>query len=271
MPKKPLISIITVNLNNLEGLKKTMASIFDQTWQEFEYIVIDGVSTDGCREFIETNTNRIDYWVSEPDKGIYNAMNKGITTAKGEFLFFLNSGDWLYNENVLNDVSDKLNGFDILYGNMIKVFPDGRLLLDKGISGKEITFYTFAEGNLNHQATFINKKLFNKFGLYEVENGIVADWKFFLTSLGLNNSKVNYIDQTISFFDMTGISSNFKERDQERKMILENNVPTPVYLDFLRIKELEKVLQSSRVQKFLKTDNNKISRKLHSIIFRIFS
>lgn len=82
------LSIITINYNNLEGLKKTVESVVNQTWQEFEYIVIDGGSTDGSATYLESQNDKITYWVSEPDKGIYSAMNKGIAKATGEYLLF---------------------------------------------------------------------------------------------------------------------------------------------------------------------------------------
>ena len=88
------LSIITVNLNNLEGLKKTYESVVCQTFTDYEWLVIDGGSTDGSREFIEEHQDKFAYWCSEPDKGIYNAMNKGIVRAKGEYLNFMNSGDY---------------------------------------------------------------------------------------------------------------------------------------------------------------------------------
>ena len=100
----PQLSIITINYNNLAGLQKTFESVFNQTFQDFEYIVIDGGSTDGSKELIEQYHDKIDYWVSEPDSGIYNAMNKGIVRANGEYLQFLNSGDSLLGENILKNV-----------------------------------------------------------------------------------------------------------------------------------------------------------------------
>src|SRR5690606_20733259 len=101
MLKPPLLTIITINLNNLEGLKTTIESVLSQTWQEFEYIVIDGGSTDGGKEYIESQKTHLNYWVSEPDKGIYNAMNKGILKSSGKYLLFLNSGDHLYDNQSL--------------------------------------------------------------------------------------------------------------------------------------------------------------------------
>ncbi|MEP7170167.1 MAG: glycosyltransferase, partial [Bacteroidota bacterium] len=102
----PLFSIITVNLNNAAGLKKTIESVVTQTFNDVEYIIIDGASTDGSKEVIKNYETKISYWVSEKDTGIYNAMNKAIKKAKAEYCLFLNSGDSLTNKKVLNDVSN---------------------------------------------------------------------------------------------------------------------------------------------------------------------
>ena len=98
------LSIITINYNNKNGLQKTIDSVISQTFKDFEWIIIDGGSTDGSKELIEKYSQHITYWVSEPDKGIYNAMNKGIKVAKGEYLFFLNSGDYLVQPNTINQI-----------------------------------------------------------------------------------------------------------------------------------------------------------------------
>jgi glycosyltransferase involved in cell wall biosynthesis len=272
MSEKPLISIITVNLNDVEGLIRTMTSVFGQTFKEFEYIVIDGGSTDGSKEYIESHSDKIDCWVSEKDSGIYNAMNKGIKKSTGEYLLFLNSGDWLFENKVLENVAYKLAGCDVLYGNMVKVFPDGKQLLDKGVNGNEITFKTFAEGTLNHSSSLIKRNLFIKYGFYDENLKIVSDWKFFLITLGLNKSEVRYLDSTISCFDMTGISNaNIELRNSERLKVLREEIPFPIYTDYLKLRNLETTLNSHRIRKFIETDNNKIPRKLHSLIFRIFS
>ena len=110
------LSIITVNFNNVEGLRKTAESIVSQTFQDFEWIVIDGGSTDGSKELIEQYSDRIAYWCSEKDSGIYNAMNKGVRYAKGEYINFMNSGDCFADSSVLSDVSERLLDNVILYG-----------------------------------------------------------------------------------------------------------------------------------------------------------
>lgn len=272
MPEKLLISIITVNLNDVEGLKRTMTSVFEQTYQEFEYIVIDGGSNDGSKEYIESHSDNIDYWVSEKDSGIYNAMNKGVKAATGEYLLFLNSGDWLYNENVLKIATEKLDGCDVLYGNMVKVFSNGKEILDKGVNGNEISLRVFIDGTINHSSSFLNKRFFLKYGFYDENLKIVSDWKLFLIALGLNKSEVSYMNYPFSYFDMNGISNeNLELRDRERNLVIKEEVPIPIYKDYIKLKKYENILNDPRFKKFLNTDNKKISRKLHSIIFRIFS
>ena len=114
------LSIITINYNNLEGLKKTYESVVCQTWTDYEWIIIDGGSTDGSREFIEEHQDKFAYWCSEPDKGVYNAMNKGIAKAQGEYLNFMNSGDRFYDHQTLNEVFSSGFQEDILYGNELQ-------------------------------------------------------------------------------------------------------------------------------------------------------
>ena len=124
------LSIITVNLNNMEGLQKTCDSIISQTFKNFEWIVIDGGSADGSKELIEEYGSNISYWVSEPDKGIYNAMNKGIKVAKGEYLYFLNSGDYLFDSNALSDVFLDNPKEDIVYGFVAREHSGRTKILD---------------------------------------------------------------------------------------------------------------------------------------------
>ena len=272
MAENPLISIITINLNDLQGLRKTMTSVFDQNFSEYEYIVVDGGSSDGSKEYIEANSDGLAYWVSEPDGGIYNAMNKGIRAAKGEYFLFLNSGDWLYSDEVLKIAVDLLDGCDVLYGNMIKVFSDGREHLDKGVNGRELSLRIFIEETINHSSSFINKKIFRKYGSYDERLKIVSDWKLFLIALGLNNSQVKYLDYPFSYFNMNGISNaNLSLRNRERALVLKEIVPVPIYSDYLKLKHQDSILNQPRHRKFLETDQKTISRKLHSIIFQLFS
>lgn len=123
------LTIITINYNNAAGLKLTMESVWSQTSNEFEYIIIDGASTDGSVEYLSKNCQLSTIncqLLTEPDTGIYNAMNKGILMAKGEYIHFLNSGDWLVDERVVEDMLHELPDCDIFVGNVIKVRQDGK-------------------------------------------------------------------------------------------------------------------------------------------------
>ncbi|WP_281637394.1 glycosyltransferase family 2 protein [Flavobacterium marginilacus] len=215
-----LISIITINYNNLEGLKKTIQSVTNQTWQEFEYIVIDGGSTDGCAEYIKSQNDKIDYWVSEPDKGIYNAMNKGIVQAKGEYLLFLNSGDHLFNNNVLENTNHFLAENDLIYFNLN--FVDGaKSWIHK--YPERLFFSYFILETLPHPATFIKRKLFDINGFYNEGFKIVSDWKFFIESVCRHNCSYKKIDETLSTYYLDGISSkseNLKMIFDERQLVL---------------------------------------------------
>ena len=249
-----------------------MASVKEQTWREFEYIIIDGGSSDGSAEYIKENKSETDYYISESDRGIYNAMNKGIKASQGDYLLFLNSGDILSNKKVLELCSKKLDGEDVIYGHMRKIFPDGTEIVDKGIGGEAISLTTFIERTINHSSSFINKRLFNEYGLYDENLKIVSDWKFFLISLGMHNSVVKYLDFEISSFDMTGISNRELEvRNKERQKVLADEVPVPILADYEEKKELRRKLNSSRVILFEKVDKKKIPRKINSLLFKLFS
>lgn len=227
------LSIITINLNNRVGLRKTVESVIQQVFTDYEYIIIDGGSTDGSIEVIKEFEDKISYWVSEPDKGIYNAMNKGIMKANGEYLHFLNSGDWLVDSYVYRDVFKENPVHDIIYGNLIKKYPGDKSTVDKGIGGKEITFLSLYMGNLNHPASLIKRSLFTKYGLYDESLRIVSDWKFFLETLGLHKSTVLYTDRNISCFDMSGICNTQKELLlSEREKVLGEMVPLPILSDY---------------------------------------
>ena len=154
---KPNLSIITINRNNAAGLRKTIESVVSQTYTDFDYIIIDGASTDESVDVIKEYADRITYWVSEPDTGIYNAMNKGILKANGEYCLFLNSGDWLYDNDVLNDVFSISPTEDIVYGNDVFIganvtildgvtIGDGAVIGAGAVVSKDIPPYAIAVG-----------------------------------------------------------------------------------------------------------------------------
>ena len=233
------LTIITINRNNAVGLKQTMQSVLAQTFQAIEYVVVDGASTDGSvdviRRFAESFGERMK-WVSEPDTGIYNAMNKGIRMATGEYLQFLNSGDYLAADDVTERMIAELERQEnpsMLYGNLIKCFPDGRKTLDKSFQGRPITMLDMYLGSMNHNATYILRDLFEKHGLYDEGFKIVSDWKWFLQVIVLGGNQPKYTDINIIMFDMTGISSTGQEINwRERKAVLAALLPEAVLEDY---------------------------------------
>ncbi|GGP05327.1 glycosyl transferase [Cloacibacterium rupense] len=230
------LSIITINYNNFEGLKKTFDSVFNQTFQDFEYIVIDGGSTDGSKELIEFNKDKISYWVSEPDKGIYNAMNKGIKVAKGEYLLFLNSGDYFYEQTVLKDNFFLFNDFDIIYFRSIIKKLDGTL--KTGYVPNKLSFSFFFNSSLNHQSILHKKSLFEKYGYYDEELEIVSDWKFLLLALCKFNSSYRFVDNPFTVFEMGGVSNNLSKQmllKKERDNVLKDHFE--MFLDVYQNRE----------------------------------
>ena len=218
-----LITIITINYNDKKGLTKTMQSVFDQTYANIEYIVIDGGSTDGSKEYIENNAGKLTYWVSEKDKGIYNAMNKGIDKATGEYLLFLNSGDHLYSNTVLEENYIRITKYDLIYFNLHVVDYDDSFI-KKYPNLLALSF--LINDSLPHPATFIRRKLFDVVGYYDESLRIVSDWKFFILAIFKFNSSYLKIDKTLSSFYLDGISSDLNNRKllfEERQSVLESN------------------------------------------------
>ena len=277
------LSIITINYNDAEGLRKTLASVAAQTYPNIEHIIVDGGSTDGSVEVLETykptpspflkegeidaslkscaEGSKEDYphqnpahkviWVSEKDKGIYNAMNKGIKMATGEYIEILNSGDILAapdvtermfqamgngqwaidNEN--NRQSPIANGpqIPIFYGNMTKVNAAGQVVGKSGYT--EYSLRQFYQSTLNHDCAYIRKDLFEEYGLYDENLKIVSDWKWYLQAIGLGRVKPVYVDIDVTIFDDGGISeTQLDRRAAERRQVLEELLPPAVLWDY---------------------------------------
>lgn len=232
------LSIITINRNNAEGLEKTMLSVAAQTCKEIEYVVVDGASTDESIEVVKKLEPQFAHlqWVSEPDAGIYNAMNKGIRMASGDYIQILNSGDCLAADDVtrrmLNALEDK-SFPNILYGNMVKCFPDGRRYVDNAYAGQKETFLFFYLGTLNHDPTYIRRDLFEKYGYYDESLKIVSDWKWFMQAIIFGGEKPVYVDMNVTLFDMTGISeSNDALVKEERQQVLRQIFPAALLADY---------------------------------------
>lgn len=233
------ISIITINYNNVSGLIKTIESVVGQSFAEYEYIIIDGASNDGSKGVIQEYQQYVDYWCSEKDSGIYNAMNKGVEKASGEYLLFLNSGDVLNDSNVLLDIHKFLSGEDIVYGDLF--FKDANGGGSVFIYPDNLTVSYFLERSLGHPATFIKKKLFLNTP-YSEDLRIVSDWEFFVKKIVLDGCSYRHIKRTISIFDMNGISSlSDCECNKEREFVLQR-LFSPVLRDYFQESEQNKRL-----------------------------
>ena len=173
-------SIITINYNNRAGLEKTFNTVFSQTLTDFEYIIIDGGSTDGSLDLITRYSNKFTYWVSEQDKGIYDAINKGINAASGDYLMFLNSGDYLLSEDILEYAKAIVckEPFDIYYGNVIMEKANKEKYIQRYPAELSLNFWQ--RRTINHQACFIKSSLFTDLGLYDAQYSLAADYAFFL-------------------------------------------------------------------------------------------
>ena len=216
-----LLSIITVNLNNIEGLLRTAQSIVDQTYKRFEWIVVDGGSTDGSKDVMETYTSHITKSVSEKDSGIYNAMNKGIRMSNSEYCLFLNSGDTFSSEDALERLSKNELGQDIIYFNRLTKDGSGDYILKYPHT---LSFYFFFTANLNHQSCIIKKSAFEKYGFYDETYKISADWMQMVIAVCKYQCSYKYIDSVFTIFERGGISSKAEiSGTEERNHFIKNN------------------------------------------------
>ena len=229
----PKLSIITVNLNNATGLCKTIESVVIQSFTDFEFIVIDGGSTDGSIDILTKNTDKISYWISEPDKGIYNAMNKGILKATGDYLQFLNSGDWLVDKDILLKIFNNPRSADIIYGHINLIYSD-KTKIHRILNESILTLGYFIDCTLAHPASFISRKLFSN-TLYDDSYGISADKLFFIDKIIFQNCSLQRVDEIIVNFNTYGTShqtQNQSKMKDENDKIITSLVPPRILKDY---------------------------------------
>ena len=221
------LSIITINYNNLEGLRKTIDSVISQTWHDYEWIIIDGGSTDGSKELIEDTAKRLSYsdfnpisfWCSEPDKGIYNALNKGISHCHGTYINCMNSGDEFYEDTTLEEVFSSPHSSDIIFGNSFHHSKDKTFV---SYYPNSIDIYFLYHSNICHQAMFVKKELL-KTSPFDEQYRVCADYAKWLEFM-IQGCIFEYIPNIICRFDMTGTSNignliNVEREDIKKKFI----------------------------------------------------
>lgn len=250
------LSIITINYNHLDGLRRTYESVVSQTWNDYEWIIIDGGSTDGSRDFIEEHQDKFAYWCSEPDKGVYNAMNKGIAKARGEYLNFMNSGDVFAYPTTLELVFTKPRTADILYGYMMRRTLDG---IPHNIPSMKphISWEDFYFDTLPHQSSYIRRQLFEEYGGYDETYPRLADWHWVMRIFTHHNATLEFIPHKLSVYECGGISEDEYWRD-DLERILREEFPTYISAnDFLDIRDLHTIL------------NKKWSRFMYKVIRKL--
>lgn len=240
-PGKPLVTVITVVFNGKKYLEETIKSVLNQTYDNVEYIIIDGGSTDGTLRIIQKYENAIDYWVSEKDNGIYDAMNKGLKFSKGDFLFFLNAGDYFTEEEIIKDMVclAQKSSSDLVYGDVLLNHHKPQRRHQKVRTKYQLIFRTIC-----HQSILANRKCFQNKG-FDTKFSWLADYKWVLQCFWNPNIKTNWINKPICFFDpenRTVLSNRALkcERIRERGEIGFSFFPSPIkYLFFanqLRLK-----------------------------------
>jgi glycosyltransferase involved in cell wall biosynthesis len=259
----PRISIITINLNNRDGLERTVKSVITQTFRDYEFIIIDGGSTDGSIDVIQEYIQSIHVWRSEKDSGIYNAMNKGIFLSEGEYILMLNSGDKFHSDNSLQIASKYTFNYDIIFGDIlwrdksdsyVTSYPD------------KLRFSFFLKQSIGHSSTFIRRELHSKIGLYNESFNIISDWCFFLLAICKYNVPYFHIPEVISECTRDGIScdpGNWERILIDRNNFIENEFPsfTEDYYELDQCIQSLNKFRSSNIFKVLKVIR-KISKKL---------
>lgn len=253
------LSIITICYNN-EDVEKTCKSILEQSFQDFEWIVIDGGSKQDILDIFDKYKNRIDIFVSEKDNGIYDACNKGLKLASGKYISFLNAGDYYFYNDVLKDIFfNKTRTAGILYGNENFVFENSLKNYIKPmpqILTKEFLFYS----TIRHQSSFIRRDLFEKYGLYDESYKVAGDYDKWFVFLK-NNEVFEYLPYVIANFNMRGISQNKNSRAiavDERNLIIDKYF-SPDEIKYLRRKYERKMKYSFAENIFsLKNDYDRI-------------
>jgi len=211
----PKITIVTVCLNEVKVIEETISSVLSQTYQNTEYIVIDGGSIDGTRQIIEKYESGIDKFEQQKGKGIYNAMNQGIARSSGDYLHFLNAGDRFYSNETLAGIAGAIGddgGPDIVYGDYIQVNGTEEEMVR---SSGAITLERLKEGMICHQVLFSKREMFEQNGGFDESLSIVADYDWLVRNAVRKNISTSYVGQPIVRWDGGGISSITDYRIQQ--------------------------------------------------------
>lgn len=229
-----MLSIITINYNNAEGLLRSMESVKSQTYKEFEYIVIDGNSDDRSLEVIRENDSILSRWISEDDQGIYNAMNKGVRLATKKYCLFLNSGDVLYSRYTLENLALETMRHDFILGAVISP-RIGHIRAKSDLALSDFYF-----GSIPHQSSIISRQLLIDYP-YDESLKIVSDWKFAIERLIFDQVSYQAITEIIAIEEGQGISDGISRTHQEeREKVMRDLLPKGIIKDYNAVMALYK-------------------------------
>lgn len=259
-------SIITINYNNKVGLLKTITSVIGQSYKDFEYIIIDGGSQDGSIDIIKQYADYITYWITEPDKGVFNAMNKGIIKAKGDYLNFMNSGDCFYNEDVLKHLAAQDLSEDLIVGRDYHYNTDTKRGFAT-ILPPRLSMLTFIHHTLPHQSSFFKRELFDN-NLYDETLQIAADLKLYINLICVKECSVKLIDIIVCRREPDGISRTYNDkRIQEHSRVVKEVLPQGAVKDYETLYMLDK----ETMYKLMKLIENAKSRKWLTYFIKILN
>lgn len=250
------VSIVTICYNNESGLKRTMDSVRRQTFKDYEYIVIDGSSTDGSVDVIKDNQDIVSAWVSEPDSGVYNAMNKSLAYCNGDYVIFLNSGDCFYDDNVLTNVFLGHQAADVLYGD---VMFEKVSYANRNIQSLQ-DFY--CKSPFCHQSSFTKLEILKKYRFRE-DYKIVSDWILF-TEAFLEGASYHYVPYIVSNCENGGVSSDLYVNNIERRRYLENALTPKITCDYEELLKIKNGVLFNLFQRLEKT--KKLKYYIYSIL-----
>lgn len=249
------LTIITVNYNNASGLMRTIGSILNQTYTDYEWIVVDGGSTDGSKEIIEQYQDKFAWWCSEPDKGVYNAMNKGISRATGEYVNFMNSGDAYASNTTLAEVFSIPRTADICYGYMAYDQIEGGVR--PAVTMKPtLQWWDMYVCNIGHQSEYMKRILFEE-KLYDETYKMAADWEWNVYMIAIKKVKTEFIPKVLSVVETGGISDAAERIYPEMERVRDR------YFGFISPKDIKELRYLHIVNHF------KFSRFLYYVLSRL--
>ena len=258
-------SIITINFNNKDGLSHTINSIISQTNNDYEFLIIDGGSDDGSKEIIIKYDKQITYWVSEKDNGIYHAMNKGVTHARGDYCIFMNSGDCFHSPDVLDSIVNYQE--DIICGKVIK----GKNTSVSGLYKSSITLVDLMRASLPHQAMFIKRELLVNHP-YDEHYKILSDWKFCIETIVFDDCSFRNVDVIVADYDTYGISTNSNGLlPKEREQILKELFPPRIIADYQRFYPVDDELLDLSLLLTQTVGARKIVKRFSNFILRLIN